>query len=536
MKNLRQFSRVALPLGILAAASPLQAKVEKASRSVSNVLFIIADDFGWKDVSYMGSKYYETPNLDRLAKQSVIFTDGYAACPVSSPSRASALTGQYTPRHGVTDWIGALTGQAWKDAKQNTKVLPPSYAMNLPQSELTLPEYLREFGFATFMAGKWHLGEEGSWPEDHGFEINKGGWTYGNPRGGYFSPYNNPKLKDGKDGENLSMRLAHETVRFMKDNKKHHPKRPFFAYLSFYAVHGPIQTSLENWKYFRDKAIKMGVKDHGFEFDRILPARVTQDNPVYAGLIKQMDDAIGVVLDEMKKMGLDDNTMVVFTSDNGGVVSGDAFSTSLAPLRGGKGKQWEGGIRVPFLINYPGNKQANTRCDVPVNGVDIYPTILDYLQLPTPSEQVLDGVSLMPLLHGEDIAERSLFWHYPHYGNQGGEPVSIIRRDDWKLIYYYEDKHYELYNLKTDIGETQPLNTAYPEVMSKMKTLLTAWLIDIKAKGTTPNYDYNPLRDQQKKLRWKTVGMERKEKQRLDMLKEDWKPNKDWWGSQLTND
>ena len=215
---------------------------------------------------------------------------------------------------------------------------------------------MRDNGYTTFIAGKWHLGDEGSWPEDHGFMINKGGWSAGNPKGGYFSPYDNPKLEDGPAGENLSMRLGRETVDFIRECRK--DNKPFFAYLSFYAVHGPIQTTKENWEYFRDKASRMGIADKGFIVDRTLPVRQTQDNPVYAGLIRQMDDAVGLVLDAIEEMGLDENTMIIFTSDNGGVTSGDNFSTALLPLRGGKGRQWEGGIREGYSVNVPQSKMT----------------------------------------------------------------------------------------------------------------------------------------------------------------------------------
>ena len=526
-----------LPLSCLALLGQTSANAA-SKNSKPNVIIILADDYGWNDLGCMGSKYYETPNLDRLAKRSVMFTNGYANCSVSSPSRASIMTGQYTTRHGITDWIGEASGEAWAKKGRNTKLLPSEYVHNLPKSETTIAEALKQYGYRTFMAGKWHLGSEGSWPEDHGFDINKGGWTAGSPMGGYFSPYKNPKLTNGPKGENLSMRLAKETVKFIKENEnvKRSEAKPFFAYLAFYAVHGAIQTSMKNWSYFRDKAEKMGIANHGFKFDRTMPVRIVQDNPVYAGLIKQMDDAIGVVLDAIDEMGLDKNTMIIFTGDNGGVVSGDAFSTCLAPLRGGKGRQWEGGIREPFFIYCPESKLAGTKCDVPVIGMDFYPTILDYLKIPLVPHQHIDGVSLMPLLKGENIPERSLFWHYPHYGNQGGEPSSIIRRGDWKLIYYYEDKHYELYNLKNDIGETTPVNTLYPEKLEELKTLLQAWLIETHAKIPQANPNYNPAAKMKELLKWQTTGLQKKETQRKNMLKKDWKPNKDWWGSQVTND
>jgi arylsulfatase A-like enzyme len=231
-----------------------------------------------------------------------------------------------------------------------TKMLPPEYALNLSSSAVTIAEVLRQQGYKTFFAGKWHLGSEGSYPEDHGFDINKGGSQAGAPSGGYFSPYNNPTLSDGPNGEDLSRRLAEETAAFIKNQVSKNAHQPFFAYLSFYAVHSPIQTTQARWKYFRDKAEKQGIAQTGFIIDRTLPVHQTQDNPIYAGLVQQMDDAIGLVLQQLKDLGIDKNTMVVFTSDNGGVSSGDDFSTSNLPLRGGKGRQWEAGTRVPLII------------------------------------------------------------------------------------------------------------------------------------------------------------------------------------------
>ncbi len=265
-----------------------------------NVLFILADDLGARDLSFTGSEYYESPNIDRLANQGVIFTNGYAAAQVCSPSRASILTGMATVSHGVTDWIGAETGPEWGERVPYTKLLPPGYQHELPASDITMPELFQTKGYKTFFAGKWHLGSQGSWPEDHGFDINVGGWDYGNPKGGYFSPYDNPNLTDGPPGENLSMRLAQETAGFIRSNKA----EPFFAMLSFYAVHGPIQTTSEYWEKYRNKALEGGLDSSGFRMERRLPIRTVQDNAIYAGLIQHMDDAVGLVLDELESQGL----------------------------------------------------------------------------------------------------------------------------------------------------------------------------------------------------------------------------------------
>ncbi|MFI3292792.1 MAG: sulfatase [Rikenellaceae bacterium] len=502
----------------------------------NNVLFILVDDLGWNDLGFMGSEYYETPNIDKLAERGVVFTDGYAACQVSSPSRASILTGKYTVNHGVTNFLGAPTGEAWRSKNRFTKMIPPKYAPNLAHSESTLPEYMRENGYKTFFAGKWHLGEEGSYPEDHGFDINLGGWAKGSPIGGYFSPWENPKLENIEPGENLSMRLAKETVNFITNHSKKNKKQPFFAYLSFYAVHSPIQTSQERWSYFRDKAEKMGIDAEGFVTDRAMPERQHQDNPVYAGLIQQMDDAVGLVLDALESAGVDENTLIVFTSDNGGVVSGDNFSTSLKPLRGGKGMQWEGGIRVPLVIKTPGSDNVGIRCNTPVSGIDLYPTIVDYVGLQANTNQAIDGISITPILRGEEIAERALFWHYPHYGNQGGEPSGVIREGEWKLIRYYEDDRCELYNLRIDLSELEPLNHLYPQKVKELDAKLQEWLKQTGAIMPTADTKYSPQKEADLKQKWRTSALKSKEQERTKMLSPNWKPNADWWGSKVTVD
>lgn len=509
----------------------LLCNILSASEKPMNVLFILADDYGRNDVSCYGSDFYETPNIDRLAAMGTMFTNGYSACQVSSPSRASIMTGKYTVRHGITNWIGEYSGEDWRLLGRHSKLLPADYAWSLSKDELTLPEALRANGYKTFIAGKWHIGGEGSMPEDHGFDVNIGGYEAGSPVGGYFAPYNNPRLKDGPAGENLSMRLAQETNKFIESQVKKHKKQPFFAYLSFYAVHAPIQTTQENWEYFRNKADSMGIAENGFKFDRTLPVRQRQDNPIYAGLIKQMDDAVGVVLDKLEELGLLDNTLIIFTGDNGGVSSGDNYSTSCLPFRGGKGRQWEGGLRVPFIVKGPNGIGKGLKSDIPVIGTDFYPTILDFAGLPMCDEQHLDGVSLKPLLEKRDISPRSLFWHYPHYGNQGGEPSSIIREGDWKLIHYYEDGRNELYNLDIDETETEPLNAQYPDKVSYLSKKLDVWLIETNARLPKADPKYDPKKEAEYKLKQSTKTMEYLEKQRKNQLSESFEPNKDWWGS-----
>tara|TARA_R110000868_G_scaffold1647_4_gene13298 strand:+ start:26055 stop:27692 length:1638 start_codon:yes stop_codon:yes gene_type:complete len=499
-----------------------------------NILFIVVDDLGYADLSIMGSSYYETPNIDRLARLGTIFTNGYATCAVCSPSRASLLNGQFTARHGITQYEGAKSGQAWKRLNRHTKLLPPEYKHHLAQEDVTLPEVLKENGYTTFFAGKWHLGSQvdHSLPTDHGFDVNQGGYEKGGPySGGYFSPFNNPQMKDYPEekGMPLSMKLAKETSKFIKAKKD----STFLAYLSFYAVHSPIQTTKAKWKKYRDKADSLGIAEKGFAMERVLPARKNQDNPVYAGLIEQVDEAVGSVLQTLKDLDLDKNTIVVFTSDNGGVTSGDNFSTNQLSLRGGKGYQWEGGLRVPYFIYVPWMLQEGAKNEVPVSGADLFPTLLDLADIPLRPENHTDGISLEPLLNGNSIAERPLYWHYPHYGNQGGEPVSIMRKGNWKIIYYWEDGHAELYDLDSDLGETNDLFGEKEAMALEMKKEMMAWLESMEIQYAEVDSTWDEAKWTQKLKDNITKLMPKLEKQRKDMLSPKWQPNEDWWGSEI---
>ncbi|MGR3811654.1 sulfatase [Jiulongibacter sp. NS-SX5] len=495
-----------------------------------NVVFILADDLGYHDLGYSGSKYYETPNIDALAGRSMNFVNGYAASRVCSPSRAAIMTGISPARLQITDWIGAKTGEEWRSVGRHSKILPAEYSYQLPKERITLAEAFQKVGYKTFFAGKWHLGDEGSWPEDHGFHINKGGFHAGSPMGGYFAPFENPNLENHKEGENLSLRLANETCQFIEQSQGN----PFFAFLSFYAVHGPIQTTEEKWTKFQTKLPENQQDKVGFKMERTLPIRKYQDNPVYAGLIEQMDDAVGLVLNKLKELGLDKNTIIVFTSDNGGVASGDAFSTSNSPLRGGKGYQWEGGIKEPYLISVPGFTEKGVQNKTPVTGMDFYPTLLDLVGVK--STENFDGISLKPLFEGDAIEERKLYWHYPHYGNQGGEPSSIIRDGDWKLIHYWEDGRDELYRLSEDPSEENDIALLFPDKVEVLSLDLHNWLEETNAKLPSPD----PLYDAEKELKvlesYRTKLWPRLEKERKEMLSKDYKPNADWWGSKITRD
>jgi len=501
-----------------------QVRSVAAPKAKLNVLFILADDLGWRDLSVEGSTFYETPNIDRIANLGMRFTQGYAACQVCSPSRASIMTGKYPARHGITDWIGAPQGTAWK---RNTRMLPPHYQHQLAAGDTTLAEAFREAGYHTFFAGKWHLGGKGSLPEDHGFQINKGGHRRGSPPGGYFAPYKNPKLPDGPNGESLPLRLGRETAKFIDD----HADKPFLAYLSFYSVHAPIQSTKTRWAKYRAKAAKRPAPKNRFLIDRTSPVRQVQDHPVYAGMIEAMDDAVGLALVALARNGLMDNTIIIFTSDNGGVSAGDGKATSNLPLRGGKGRQWEGGIREPVHIVWPGVVKPGSTCNVPVIGTDFYPTLLEMTGLRARPRQHVDGVSLVPLLRGATIAARPLYWHYPHYGNQGGEPSAMIRDGDWKLIHYYEDGRDELYNLARDQGEQRDLASSNSRRVKSMRKQLLAWLKQTGARKPTLNPNFNAQAYRQQKIRTRQRTLPALEAQAAAFLKPNYSP-KGWWGSE----
>ena len=509
-------------------------KKQKVNNSAKpNILFILVDDLGYHDLGITGSTFYETPNIDRLATQSTQFTNGYAASRVCSPSRASIMTGKFTARHGITDWIGAKTGEDWRSRNRYDKLLPADYIQALPKEEVTIAETMQQNGYKTFFAGKWHLGGEGSYPEDHGFDINIGGIEAGSPKGGFFSPWNNPKLSNKQKGENLTMRLAKETADFISKNKD----STFFAFLSFYAVHAPIQTTEENWNKYRNKADSTGIANTGYTMERVLPVRQVQDNPIYAGLVESMDDAVGIVLEALETNGLADNTIVIFTSDNGGVTSGDHYATSNLPLRGGKGYQWEGGIKEPFLIKVPWLKTNGTKTDVPVIGTDFYPTLLDLAELPLNEKQHADGISLKPLLEGNDLKiKRPLYWHYPHYGNQGGEPASIFQKDGCKLIHYWEDGHQELYKLPSTEHDSLNVISKNSAIASNLSNNLMLWLKEVNAKFPTEDSEFDNLKAQNRYSNTINKKWPALEKYRMEVLSKDFQPNETWWKSKVTTD
>ena len=438
-----------------------------------NVVFFLVDDLGWTDLGCFGSSFYDTPHVDGLARSGMKFTNAYAACPVCSPTRASILTGKYPSRTGITDYINAGGGNQPGKWRRNTKLLPAAYKDRMAHKEVTLAEALKEAGYATFFAGKWHLGPEGFWPESQGFDVNRGGITRGGPYGGkkYFSPYGNPRLKDGPPGEHLPARLANETVKFIETNRE----KPFLAYLSFYSVHTPLIARKDLRQKYLAKRKKLDAAAVAGEFSKRehrRRVRTLQAHAVYAGMIEAMDQAVGTVLSGLKRLGLEKNTAVFFMSDNGGLSTSEGHPTSNLPLRGGKGWMYEGGIREPMIVRWPGVTAAGSVCKQVVTSTDFYPTILEITGLKARPAQHRDGVSFVSLLKGKTRKRGPLLWHYPHYGNQGGAPAGAVREGRWKLIEWYEDKRVELFDLESDIAENRNLAKGQPERVRAMRATL----------------------------------------------------------------
>ena len=435
---------------ILVALTPVRA----AERL--NFVFILVDDMGLTDAGCYGSKFYETPQIDRLARDGVKFNAAYSACTVCSPTRAALLTGKYPARLHLTDWIAG-------HARPKAKLRVPDWQKALKPEWTTLPALLHAAGYATASIGKWHLGDAP--PTDFGFDVNVAGTAKGQPPT-YFSPYKIPTLPDGPAGEFLSDRLTAEVETFMEKNKD----RPFFVYLPHFAVHAPIAGKKEVIEKYRAKRDESAA----------------QKNAVYAALVESVDDSVGRIrakLDELKIAG---RTVIIFTSDNGGLIG----PTSNLGLRAGKGSVYEGGVRVPTIALVPGVTEAGSETAVPVITHDWFSTILELAGIAAPEPS--DGVSLAPLLRGTEIASRPIFWHYPHYHPGGATPYSSVRDGGWKLLHFYEDDHVELYNLAEDPMEKNDVATATPAKTAELRAKLDAWRKSVDAQAPTPNPDYEP--------------------------------------------
>ncbi|MCG8526504.1 MAG: sulfatase [Opitutales bacterium] len=437
-----------------------------------NVLLILVDDLGWTDLGCYGSAFYDTPHIDEFASNSTKFTNAYSASPVCSPSRAAIMTGKAPHRMGLTDWIpGFSTTEKFKRSKW--KLNTPSIPNALSKDEKTISEVLREKGYRTFFAGKWHLGEtESDWPEHHGFETNAGGISRGSPLGipelypgvdkphAYYTPYLNPRLSDGPPGECITDRLTNECIDFLKAQKDE--KESFFMMLSFYTVHSPVQ-AIDRWvDYYEGKLTSLDVENQANAREEGKGiTRISQDDVAYATLVRTLDENVGRLLSELSANELDKNTLVIFVSDNGGWSTRYADQpgrTSVVPLRAGKGWCYEGGIRVPLIIRNPLQASQNDESSMLTTSMDLYPTILDFVGHDMMPEQHCDGISILQSLSAKQSEEdRSLVWHFPHYHNSAWTPGSAIREGKWKLVEFYEDSRVELYNLEIDLSERNNL-------------------------------------------------------------------------------
>jgi arylsulfatase A-like enzyme len=452
---------------VLLAIFAAHPQIAVGQQTPPNIVLILIDDMGWRDLGCTGSDLYQTPHIDELARGGMKFTQAYAAACICSPTRASLMTGQHPARLGLTDWLPGRRDMP------SQKLLRPELSTNLPQSSITLAEALQKRGYATAHVGKWHLGGGEHGPEYNGFDVNIGGTQAGSPPGGYFK-FNTPTLKLDA-GEYLTDRLTDEALRFVEENRR----RPFFLYLAHYAVHIPLQPKPEVAQQYRD---------------RIKPDAV-HENAVYAAMVESVDDSVGRITKKLAELGLSDNTMVVFTSDNGGLSvkeGANTPATSNAPLRTGKGYLYEGGIRVPLIIRWPKVVKPGAECDTPVVSTDLYSTCLSASG--ATGNDVTDGENLLPLLKQHtSFPPRALFWHYPHYSNQGGRPSAAIRDGDWKLIEFFEDGRQELYHLSNDPSEQDNLAAQDSSRTSALAARLAEWRKQVAARLPTSNPQYSGM-------------------------------------------
>lgn len=451
----------------LGCAAAVAAQV--ASRP--NFVFILADDYGWTDTSYNGSKFYETPNLDRLAREGMVFTDGYSASPVCSPTRSAIMTGKYPARLHVTAHL-----QGASNRLHFTRVLQPNARLALPLTETTIAEVLGAAGYRTACIGKWHLGAKGFLPSDQGFQVSHAGDEAGSTSSFFYPKWKTKVALDGAEGEYLTDRLTTLAVEFIRENRN----RPFFLYLPHFAVHTPIEGKPEKVRKYERKSSETNPQNYA----------------EYAAMVESLDEGVGRVLAELDAQGLAQKTLVIFTADNGGVVSREWKKrpiTSNLPLRAGKGHLYEGGIRVPSIARMPGLTKPGSVCKVPILSVDYAPTLAELAGV---AMKGVDGVSIRRLLGGaETLPRRDIFWHYPHYSPQLGRPSAAIRSGNYKLILFFEDNRVELYNLSSDIGESQNLAAGEPRRAKEMRARLEKWLHATGAQIPQPNPGYDAMRD-----------------------------------------
>ena len=446
---------------------PLLLLAKKAKKQPPNIVFILVDDLGYSDVGYMNQKLkIQTPNINKLAKNGMVFTNAYAACPVCSPTRASIMTGKYPANLKLTCHIPGIGMQAYLDkSNKGKKLMEAEFIDHLPLKELTFAEVLKNNGYQTAFIGKWHLAGEGSQktndgvvnaifhPDQHGFDINIGGCAYGQPAS-YFSPYKNATIKNGDENEYLTDRLGDEACNFIEENRN----KPFLLCLWTYSVHTPLRAPQEVIdKYNGDK---------------------------YLAMIDKLDENLGKVFEKINESGLKENTLIILYSDNGGLFKNP-------PLNNHKGSLYEGGIRVPLIVSYPGKIATGSKCDVPVTSPDFFPTILETAGIPSKKYEKIEGQNLWSLLsQKEDFKERAIFWHFPHHRNTEKAMGAAVREGKWKLIWEYETEKLSLFNLEDDIGETKNLASLNPQKLNDLHEKLKDWLIKTNASMPQANSNY----------------------------------------------
>nr|WP_307991473.1 sulfatase [uncultured Niameybacter sp.] len=457
---------------------------------MTNIVYILIDDMGWKDLACYGSTYYETPYIDKLAGEGMLFDHAYAACPVCSPTRASIMSGKYPARVKVTDWIGASA---------RGKLIDAPYVDHLPLEEVSLASSLKANGYETWHVGKWHLGKADFYPDKHGFEVNIGGNHAGHPHHGYFSPYHLENLEEGPEGEYLTDRLTEESINLIKNRDK---TKPFFLNLWHYTVHTPIEAKKEDIAYFEKKAQLLGLdKQEALIEGEYFPCnhkrnervtrRVVQSDPVYAAMIYNLDWNIGRLMKVLEEENILEDTLVIFTSDNGGLATAEGSPTCNWPLSEGKGWMYDGGVREPLIAYWKGHIEEGRVSHRLVSSPDFYPTLLEVAGAELMPHQHIDGESFYPVLLGkEEERKRPIFWHYPHYGNQGGTPYSAIREGNYKLIYFYEDEHCELYDVMEDVSEKHDLANERTDLVQELLQKLKAWVIEVEGEIPVVNPDY----------------------------------------------
>jgi arylsulfatase A len=520
-------------------------KEQTEQKKQPNIVFFLVDDLGWTDIGCYGSSFYETPNIDKLAEDGVKFTNAYAACHVCSPTRASILTGKYPATLNLTDWLpgrNEFPFQKFSNATIN---------QHLPYEEITIAEALKEQGYKTAIIGKWHLGEDPSNPMAHGFDMHIPDWPKGWPKEGFFAPFGMKGLEDSKDGDYLTDRLTDDALKYIESNKEN----PFFLYMSHYAVHDPIEGRKDLVKKYSEKLnnkdknnnpayILEGnpdnpnnpsreeldnlIKSPDYEPYKILPkgtvkVKQKQDNVEFAGMVETMDESLGRIIAKLKELGIEDNTIIFFYSDNGGmsalnignpkrIIPEDkqdrAYSTSNLPLRGAKGWMYEGGIRVPLIVKWPEKGKQNIESAIPVTSVDMFSTIMNMVGFPEGIGKDKEGVDISPLIKGETMNRGSIYWHFPHYSNHGMQsPGGAIRDGDYKLLEYFENGTVQLFNLKNDIGEQKDLSKIEIEKTKELKEKLHEWRQKVGAQMMKPNPDYNPLLKPEEFYKYKDAKM-----------------------------